>query len=116
MARAQREAVVVGVRMAGLEAVGEPESKPAGGQFVGVEGKRRLIGPVAQFWVIPYMRSAEGRQTWGWLLGEGEARGMALVFLVAGLVSLGAVLLAFASRPYRRLSRAYAEAPASEGG
>lgn len=75
-----------------------------------------LIGPVAQFWVIPYMRSAEGRQTWGWLLGEGEARGMALVFLVAGLVSLGAVLLAFASRPYRRLSRAYAEAPASEGG
>ncbi len=70
-----------------------------------------LIGPIAEFWLIPYMESAEGRSTWDWLLGRGEARGIALVFLGAGMIMLVTVLLALASAPYRRLSRAYAEAP-----
>ena len=43
-----------------------------------------LIAPIAQFWIIPYMDSDAGQQTWGWLLGDGEARGIALVFLVRG--------------------------------
>lgn len=70
-----------------------------------------LIGPIAEFWLIPYMDSSEGRSTWGWLLGDGEARGIALVFLGAGLIVLVTVLLALASAPYRRLSDAYAAAP-----
>lgn len=70
-----------------------------------------LIGPVAQFWLIPYMESDAGRATWGPVLGEGEARGIALVFLGAGAIMVVTVLLALASAPYRRLSRAYAEAP-----
>lgn len=70
-----------------------------------------LIGPVAQFWLIPYMDSSEGRSTWGWLLGSGEARGIALVFIGAGAIMLVTVLLALASAPYRRLAKAYAAAP-----
>lgn len=70
-----------------------------------------LIGPIAEFIIVPYMNSDAGRDTWGWLLGEGEARGMALVFVIASVIMLIAVLLAFASRPYRQLSKAYADAP-----
>ena len=64
-----------------------------------------MIGPIAEFWLIPYMDSAEGRSTWGWLVGSGEARGIALVFLGAGAIMLVTVLIALASAPYRRLSR-----------
>ncbi len=70
-----------------------------------------MIGPIAEFWLIPYMASAEGRSTWGWLVGSGEARGIALVFLGAGAIMLVTVLIALASAPYRRLSAAYAAAP-----
>ena len=70
-----------------------------------------MIGPIAEFWLIPYMASAEGRSTWGWLVGSGEARGIALVFLGAGAIMLVTVLIALASAPYRRLSAAYASAP-----
>jgi DHA3 family multidrug efflux protein-like MFS transporter len=60
------------------------------------------------------METDAGRSTFGWLLGEGEARGMALAFMAASFVMLIAVLIAFASRPYRRLSSAYAEAAPPE--
>ncbi len=70
-----------------------------------------LIGPIAEFVLIPFMRTDAGRSAFGWLLGDGEARGIALVFVLASLVMLVLVLLAFASRPYRRLSHAYAAAP-----
>jgi len=72
-----------------------------------------LIGPIAQYGLIPYMRSEAGQDRFGWLLGSGEARGIALVFVIAGLIALIAVLVAFASRPYRTLSAAYAREPAS---
>lgn len=70
-----------------------------------------LIAPIAQFWIIPYMRSDAGREAWGWLLGEGEARGIALVFLVSGLIMVVAALAAFATRSYRMLSTEYEAAP-----
>ena len=58
-----------------------------------------LIAPIAQFWIIPYMKSDAGQQTWGWLLGDGEARGIALVFLFSGLLIMVVVaLLAFTTR------------------
>ncbi len=73
-----------------------------------------LIGPVAQFWLIPYIDSEAGRAQFEWLLGDGEARGIALVFVIAGAIMLVAVVIAFVSPPYRLLSRAYATAPPSE--
>ena len=74
-----------------------------------------LIGPLAQFWLIPYLATDEGAMRFAWLLGTGETRGIALIFLLAGALMLVAVLIAFASPPYRLLSRAYAAAPPSEG-
>lgn len=73
-----------------------------------------LIAPIAQFWIIPYMESGSGQETWGWLLGDGDARGIALVFLFSGLVMVVLALLAFTTRSYRLLSVEYQRAPASE--
>ena len=55
------------------------------------------------------MNSEAGQQTWGWLLGEGEARGIALIFFFAGLVMVVLALLAFTTRAYRTLSAEYAD-------
>ncbi|MGL3805640.1 MFS transporter [Paeniglutamicibacter sp. R2-26] len=70
-----------------------------------------IIAPLAEFWIIPYMDSRTGQDDWGWLLGEGDARGIALVFLASGIVSLLLALGALCTRSYRRLSLAYALAP-----
>lgn len=72
-----------------------------------------IVGPIAQFWLIPFMESSDGQDSLGWLLGDGDARGIALVFVIASALLLLVVLLAFASRPYRDLSAAYAAAPPS---
>ncbi|MFD4421712.1 MFS transporter [Agromyces sp. NPDC058484] len=66
-----------------------------------------LIAPIAEFWIIPYVDSDDGRTTWGWLLGEGDARGIALVFFFSGLVLAVLALLAFTTRSYRVLSAEY---------
>lgn len=67
------------------------------------------IGPIAQFWIIPYMSGDQGKSHFGWLLGSGEMRGIALVFFFTGLLLLIATLLAFGSRAYRMLSAFYAK-------
>ena len=67
-----------------------------------------LIAPIAEFIIIPFMGTDAGRSTFGWLLGEGEARGIALVFLIAGLVMVVAAILAFFTKSYRRISAQYA--------
>lgn len=67
-----------------------------------------LIGPVAQFVVIPFMTDGAGADAIGDWFGRGPARGMALVFTVAGLIGLIATVFAFNSGYYRRLSVAYA--------
>lgn len=69
-----------------------------------------IVAPIAQFAIIPYMRSLEGKQAFGWLLGDGQARGIALVFVVASLIMLIVVLYAFRTRAYRRLSEFYQKA------
>ncbi len=66
-----------------------------------------LIAPIAEFVIIPYMDSAAGRSAWGWLLGEGEVRGIAFIFLFAGLAMVVIALGAFLTRSYRRLSDLY---------
>ncbi|MFJ4165859.1 MFS transporter [Microbacterium sp. NPDC089698] len=73
-----------------------------------------LIAPLAEFLIIPYMNGDAGRSQWGWLLGDGDARGIALICLWAGIIMIVAAGLAFFTRSYRRLTALYAQAP--EGG
>lgn len=72
------------------------------------------IAPLAQFWLIPYMETPAGRQNWDWLLGAGEARGMALVFLISGVATVALALAALCTRQYRLLSQAYDDAARQE--
>lgn len=69
-----------------------------------------LIGPIAEFIIIPFMQGEEGQAQFNWLLGEGEARGIALIFLVAGILLLIASILAFGTKAYRKLSEYYQKA------
>ncbi|MDO5512214.1 MFS transporter [Corynebacterium sp.] len=65
------------------------------------------VAVIAQAYVIPWM-AGPGAQVFGWLLGPGDTRGMALMFLGSGAIMLVVVAAAFLSRPYRRLSDYYA--------
>ena len=60
------------------------------------------------------MGTDAGRATFGWLLGEGDARGIALVFLVAAVIGLAITVLALMSRPYRTISASYRDATVNE--
>ncbi|TQJ38595.1 DHA3 family multidrug efflux protein-like MFS transporter [Arthrobacter sp. SLBN-112] len=71
-----------------------------------------VIAPIAQFWIIPYARSADGAARLAPLLGEGTSRGIALVFLVGGIIMIAAALLAFLTPVYRRVSDSYAQVAA----
>ena len=66
-----------------------------------------LIGPIAQFVVIPFMTDGWGARTIGGWFGTGQDRGIALVFVITGVLGLAATLLALSSRYYRELSRPF---------
>ncbi len=68
-----------------------------------------MVAPIAQFFVIPFMKSADGKASFGWLLGDGEVRGIALIFFVSGLIMVAVALLAFGSKTYRQISAFYAK-------
>jgi DHA3 family multidrug efflux protein-like MFS transporter len=68
-----------------------------------------LIAPITQFFVIPFMTDGMGADWIGSWFGTGADRGIALVFVVTGLVGLLVTVAAFLSKSYRRLSAAYAE-------
>jgi MFS transporter, DHA3 family, multidrug efflux protein len=70
-----------------------------------------LIGPIAEFWIIPSMTDGGLADLIGPWFGTGPDRGMALIFIVAGVIGLLVTLLALRSRPYGELSRRYAAAP-----
>jgi MFS transporter, DHA3 family, multidrug efflux protein len=69
-----------------------------------------LIGPIAQFLVIPFMTDGWGAENLGPWFGTGADRGLALVFVVTGVIGMVVTVLALRSAPYRRLSQAYADA------
>jgi DHA3 family multidrug efflux protein-like MFS transporter len=69
-----------------------------------------LMGPIAQFLVIPFMTDGWGADVLGPWFGTGAERGLALVFMVTGVVGIVTTLLALRSRSYRRLSRSFAGA------
>jgi MFS transporter, DHA3 family, multidrug efflux protein len=68
-----------------------------------------MIGPIAEFGLIPYMNSESGKQTFGWLIGAGQSRGIALAFIAASLIILIVVLYAFTTKAYSRLSDYYSK-------
>jgi len=76
-----------------------------------------VIGPVAQFVFIPFMSvGGAGARLLGPWFGVGPDRGLGLLFTVTGLIGLAVTLFAMRSAAYRRLSVAYQDAPAPEGG
>lgn len=72
------------------------------------------IAPIAQFWIIPAFASTETQTNWAWLLGTGDTRGIALIFLVAGLATVALALWAFTTRSYRLLSSSYQDSPSQK--
>lgn len=70
------------------------------------------IAPVAALWIVPALETPQGQADWSWLLGTGDARGIALIFVATGLVTILLAGGAALTTSYRRLSRSYAEAPA----
>lgn len=63
-----------------------------------------MIGPIAQFIFIPFMTTGKGVELLGSWFGTGIDRGIALVFIAAGLIGLMVTILAMRSYSYRRLS------------
>jgi MFS transporter, DHA3 family, multidrug efflux protein len=66
-----------------------------------------LIGPIAQFIVIPFMTTGAGVELIGPWFGTGADRGMALIFTVTGLIGLTVTIIAMKSKYYNLLSRHY---------
>ena len=69
-----------------------------------------LIGPIAQYGIIPSMTDGSLADTIGSWFGTGPDRGMALIFIAAGVIGLVVTLLALMSGPYRRLTARYLQA------
>ena len=70
-----------------------------------------LIGPITQLIFIPFMTTGAGADMIGGWFGTGPDRGIALVFILTGLLGLAVTILALFSRPYRQLSTRYAGEP-----
>jgi MFS transporter, DHA3 family, multidrug efflux protein len=66
-----------------------------------------MIGPIAQFIFIPLMTTGMGAELIGSWFGTGRDRGIALLFIVTGIVGLIVTIGAMRSRSYRRLLENY---------
>lgn len=66
-----------------------------------------LIAPIAEFALIPYMTSSAGQSAYGWLLGDGTGRGIALVFLIGGIITAVTATAALFTRSFRVISAQY---------
>ena len=70
-----------------------------------------LIGPIAQFFFIPFMTTGRGVDWIGGWYGTGQGRGIGLVFVVAGIVGFIVTLIAMRSKSFKLLSERYRNAP-----
>lgn len=66
-----------------------------------------LIGPLTQFVFIPLMTTGAGATAIGDWYGTTDERGMAIVFSITGVLGVVMTMIAFNSRQYRQLSKAY---------
>lgn len=68
-----------------------------------------LIGPLAQYFFIPLMTDGRGADLIGSWFGTGTGRGIALVFIMAGLLGLSMTTLSRRSRAYAQLSSIFSK-------
>lgn len=66
-----------------------------------------LIGPITQFFFIPFMTTGAGVDLIGPWFGTGQDRGIALVFTLTGVIGLAITLFAMSTKYYRLLSQRY---------
>lgn len=67
-----------------------------------------IIGPITQLVFIPFMREGgRGAELIGGWFGVGDARGIALVFTVTGIIGLMVTLIAMRSNSYKLLAKVY---------
>ncbi len=72
-----------------------------------------LIAPIAEIVFIPFMTDGSGADSIGAWFGTGTDRGIALMFVLAGLAGVVVTTAAWLSRSYRRLSAAWSDEPAA---
>lgn len=72
-----------------------------------------FIGPLTQFIFIPFMTTGFGAHALGGWFGTGTSRGIAIVFIITGIIGLAATILAFRTKYYKQLSAKYLSAPAT---
>ena len=72
---------------------------------------RGLADQGAQLIFVPFMTDGAGAQLIGAWFGTGPDRGIALVFLLTGMIGLSVTVVALRSRPYRQLTEHYAGQP-----
>jgi DHA3 family multidrug efflux protein-like MFS transporter len=68
-----------------------------------------VIGPITQFFFIPFMTTGAGVDLIGNWFGTGQARGIALVFTLTGIIGLAITLFAMNTKYYGLLSKRYLE-------
>lgn len=68
-----------------------------------------FIGPIAQFVFIPFMTTGKGVNLIGDWFGVGVGRGIALVFIIAGIIGFLVTLFAMRSKSYKLLSKRYTD-------
>jgi len=73
-----------------------------------------MVGPLAQFYFIPFMTTGAGVALIGDWFGTGTDRGIALVFIIAGIIGLIMTLFAFTTKSYRLLSKHYTDSQAQK--
>lgn len=66
-----------------------------------------FIGPIAQFIFIPFMTTGNGVNLIGDWFGIGAGRGIALVFMVAGIIGLIVTVIAMRLPAYKLLAKIY---------
>lgn len=66
-----------------------------------------LIGPIAQYIAIPFMTTGAGVTLIGSWFGTGDARGMALIFTIAGIVGFLIAVIARFSPPLKKLAQTF---------
>lgn len=68
-----------------------------------------FIGPIAQLIFIPFMTTGAGVGLIGEWFGTGVGRGIALVFIISGILGLIITFIAMRSKAYKRLAEKYLE-------
>lgn len=66
-----------------------------------------MVGPIAQLLFIPFMTTGAGVDLIGGWFGTGTDRGIALLFLVTGVIGLVVTIMAMRTYAYRTLSQKY---------